>query len=38
MIGNEPKPIEQIKIQNKNVKINENINSMINDIDNMLND
>jgi hypothetical protein len=38
MIDNEPKPIENTKIYNKNLKINEGINNMINDIDDMLNE
>jgi len=37
MVDNEPKPIENTKIYNKNLKINEGINNMINDIDDMLN-
>ena len=36
MVDNEPKPIENTKIYNKNLKINEGINNMINDIDDML--
>jgi hypothetical protein len=36
MVNNEPKPIEKVKIYDKNIKINENINSVIKDIDNML--
>jgi hypothetical protein len=38
MVDNEPKPIENTKIYNKNLKINEGINNMINDIDDMLNE
>jgi hypothetical protein len=36
MVDHEPKPIENTKIYNKNVKINEGINTMIKDIDDML--
>jgi len=36
MVKNEEKPIENVKIYDKNVKINESINSMIKDIDDML--
>jgi hypothetical protein len=36
MVDNEPKPVENTKIYNKNVKINESINTMIKDIDDML--
>jgi hypothetical protein len=38
MVEHEPKPIENTKIYNKNVKINEGINTMIKDIDDMLKD
>ena len=38
MVDNEPKPVENTKIYNKNVKINESINTMIKDIDDMLNE
>lgn len=36
MVKNEEKPIENVKIYDKNVKINESINTMIKDIDDML--
>ena len=36
MVDNEPKPIENIKIQDKNMKINESVNTMIKEIDDML--
>lgn len=38
MIEHEPKPIENAKIYDKNLKVNEGINSMIKDIDEMLED
>jgi len=38
MVKNEEKPIENVKIYDKNVTINESINTMINDIDEMLNE
>jgi hypothetical protein len=38
MVKNEEKPIENVKIYDKNVKINESINTMIRDIDDMLED
>jgi hypothetical protein len=38
MVKNEEKPIESVKIYDKNVKINETINTMIKDIDDMLKD
>jgi hypothetical protein len=38
MVKNEEKPIESVKIYDKNVKINETINNMIKDIDDMLED
>ncbi len=38
MVGNEPKQTESVKMYNKNVKINEDVNSMIKNIDIMLKD
>ena len=38
MVKSEEKPIENVKIYDKNVKINETINTMIKDIDDMLED
>jgi hypothetical protein len=36
MVDNEPKPIEKVKIYDKNVHINESVNTMIREIDDML--
>ena len=38
MVNHEKKPANSVKIVDKNVKINETVTSMINDIDNMLKD
>lgn len=38
LVKKEEKPIESVKIYNKNIKINEGINTMIKDIDDMLED
>jgi hypothetical protein len=38
MVNHEEKPLEKVKIYDKNVKINESINTMIKDIDDMLNE
>ncbi len=36
MVNHDEKPVEKVKIYDKNVKINESINTMIKDIDDML--
>lgn len=38
MVDNEEKPLDKVKIIDKNVKINETVNNMIKDIDGMLKD